>query len=111
MAKTTYRITDSAGTYAQVEGAEERDRWLPLGWSVTDAEPGDGDWVWLKHAEHGGRQRFAAGAVPLWQPKGWEPSDPPPIEDPFNAPRSADAPSIESAPASTGKSTSASKEK
>ncbi|MFI2664886.1 hypothetical protein [Micromonospora carbonacea] len=92
MPKTKYWMTDGYGTAALVEGAEERDRWLPLGWRVVDGpeQPSGVTHVWLRHEEHNGRQRFAAGAVELWQAKGWHPSDPPPPTSPFNADQPAD---------------------
>lgn len=76
MSKNTYWLTDGYGSKALVEGAEERDRWKPAGWSETD-EPSGEDMVWLAHAEHGGRQRFAAAAVASWQALGWQPCAPP----------------------------------
>lgn len=90
--KKSYWLTDGYGTAAQVEGAEERDRWLPLGWQVIDDEDAltGATHVWLKHEGHGGRQRFPVESVELWQAKGWQPSDPPPPSDPFNAPAPAD---------------------
>ncbi|MEU8186006.1 hypothetical protein [Micromonospora carbonacea] len=116
MAKAKYWMTDGYGTAALVEGAEERDRWLPLGWEVVD-NPAALDavtHVWLRHEEHGGRQRFAAGAVELWQAKGWHPSDPPAPTSPFNADQPVDAPGLAAAPTETADpapKTSTSKEK
>jgi hypothetical protein len=92
MAKTKYWMTDGYGTAALVEGADERDRWLPLDWTVIDDPDGLAGvtHVWLRHEEHGGRQRFPVGSVELWQVKGWQPSDPPAPENPFNAPSPVD---------------------
>ncbi|MEU4782843.1 hypothetical protein [Micromonospora sp. NPDC023633] len=87
--KTKYWMTDGYGSKALIEGADERDRWKPLGWSECD-EPAGEDRVWLRHEEHGGRQRFPAAAVELWAAKGWHPSDPPVPESPFNADQPAD---------------------
>lgn len=87
--KTTYWLTDGYGSKALIEGAEARDRWVPLGWSEAD-EPAAGERVWLRHEEHGGRAQFPAEAVALWQQKGWQPSDPPEPINPFNAPAPAD---------------------
>lgn len=106
MAKTNHWMTDGYGSKALV-GADERDRWKPLGWAEsTDPEPGER--VWLRHEEHGGRAQFPAEVVELWQQKGWQPSDPPPVESPFNAPEPADvvepAPTT-SLPAPAGKTT------
>lgn len=78
--KQTYWMADVDGTKAFVTGADERDRLIPLGWAVAD-EPASGDFVWLEHDEHGGRAKFTADAVPLWEPRGWHPSPP---EEPVN---------------------------
>jgi hypothetical protein len=87
MAKTKYWMTDGYGAAALVEGVEERDRWLPLGWQlISDEDALAGvTHVWLRHEDHGGRQRFPVEAVELWQTKGWHPSDPPAPQSPFNA--------------------------
>ncbi|TBL44240.1 hypothetical protein EYA84_02010 [Verrucosispora sp. SN26_14.1] len=92
MAKTTYWMTDGYGAAALVEGADERDRWKPLGWSVVDGEKALAGvtHVWLRHEDHGQRAKFPAGAVELWQAKGWHPSDPPEPTSPFNADQPAD---------------------
>lgn len=89
MAKNTYWMTDGYGAKALIEGADQRDRWKPLGWAETDEPAGD-DRVWLRHEEHGGRALFPAEVVELWQQKGWQPSDPPAPESPFNAPQPTD---------------------
>lgn len=87
--KKTFWLADGYGSKALVTGVEERDRWVPLGWSEA-GEPEPGERVWMRHAEHGGRARFPAEVVELWQQMGWEPSDPEPPVNPFNAPRPAD---------------------
>lgn len=108
MAKTMYWLTDGFGGKALVEGAEERDRWKPLGWSES-TEPAAGERVWLRHDVHGGRALFPAETVELWAAKGWQPSDPPPVPSPFNADQPADVaepvPTITS-PAPAGKASS-----
>ncbi|WP_329013233.1 hypothetical protein OG271_04030 [Micromonospora rifamycinica] len=76
MARTDYWLTDGYGNKALVVGAEERDRWVPLGWAET-TEPAGDDMVWMRHAGHGGHAQFAAGVVETWQSLGWEPSAPP----------------------------------
>jgi hypothetical protein len=74
--KQKYWLTDTSGAKALVEGADERDRWLPHGWAETDA-PVVGDLVWLQHDVHHGRQLFAAAAAEQWAGLGWHPSAPP----------------------------------
>ena len=74
--KKTYWLTDGYGNKALVTGAEERDRWVPLGWSET-TEPVDAEMVWMHNATTDGRAQFAAGVVETWRALGWEPSAPP----------------------------------
>ncbi|MFF0823063.1 hypothetical protein ACFYUR_22100 [Micromonospora haikouensis] len=74
--KNTYWLADGYGSKALVEGADQRDRWLPLGWTVS-GEPADGDMVWMRHAVHSGHAQFSAGVVDTWKALGWEPSPPP----------------------------------
>jgi hypothetical protein len=81
MSKNTYWISDPDGTKALVEGAEERNFWVQVhGWSEAD-EPQGQEFVWLENDEHGGRAKFNAQAVPLWEPRGWHPSPP---QEPVN---------------------------
>ncbi|MEU4367554.1 hypothetical protein [Micromonospora chersina] len=103
--KKTYWLTDGYGAKALIEGAEQRDRWKPLGWSETD-EPEPGDRVWLRHEDHGGRALFPVESVALWQQKGWQPSDPPEPINPFNAAQPADV--TEAAPAAPAATTTTS---
>ncbi|MCZ7440814.1 hypothetical protein O7598_30805 [Micromonospora sp. WMMC241] len=74
--KKTYWLTDGYGTHALVEGAAERDRWVPRGWSEAD-EPAGAEMVWMHHPDTDGRQMFAAGVVETWRALGWVPSAPP----------------------------------
>ncbi|HEY9414673.1 MAG TPA: hypothetical protein VIQ30_07945 [Pseudonocardia sp.] len=74
--KKTYWLTDGYGNSAQVVGAEERDRWVPRGWSETTEPTGD-ERVWMHNATTDGRAQFAAGVVETWRALGWEPSAPP----------------------------------
>lgn len=74
--KKTYWLTDGYGNKAQVAGAEERDRWVPRGWSET-TEPAGEERVWMRHTVHQGHAQFAAGVVETWRALGWEPSAPP----------------------------------
>ncbi|MCX4470448.1 hypothetical protein OOK41_09030 [Micromonospora sp. NBC_01655] len=119
MTKKTYWMTNGYGSKALIEGADERDRWKPLGWSVVDGEPAAG-MVWMRHEVHGGRAEFPIEVASLWQQKGWQPSDPPPPADPFNAANPADvatpvpatpsAAALPTAPAPAGKPTTSMKE-
>ncbi|WP_432050314.1 hypothetical protein [Verrucosispora sp. NA02020] len=94
--KTTYWMTDGYGNVARMEGAAERDRWKPFGWSETEA-PTSGTQVWVRHEEHGGRGRLPIAALEMWRPKGWSECDPPPVVDPFSADVPADV--VEPVPA------------
>lgn len=87
--KKTYWLADGYGAKALITGADERDRWVPLGWAETD-EPVPGDMVWMRHVDHGGPARFPAEVVELWKAKGWEPAHPPEPTNPFNIPEPAD---------------------
>jgi len=102
MPKTNYWMADGYGAKALIVGADERDRWKPLGWAEAD-EPAAGERVWLRHEDHRGRALFPAEVVELWQAKGWQPSDPPAPESPFNA----DAPAA-TVPAATVTTTTSS---
>lgn len=74
--KKTYWLTDGYGSKALVEGADQRDRWKPLGWSEADDPAGD-DRVWMRHTDHNGHAQFPASVVGTWRALGWEPSAPP----------------------------------
>lgn len=95
MAEKTYWLTDGYGNKAQVTGAAERDRWVPLGWSET-IEPAGDERVWMRHTDHGGHAQFAAGVVETWRALGWEPSAPPEPVDVLH-----DEQLVDVAPAST----------
>jgi hypothetical protein len=71
-----YWLTDGAGEFAVASGADERDRLLPLGWSVAD-EPDDG-WVyiWREGIAEPGRVPVKAVET-LWGPNGWVVGPPP----------------------------------
>ncbi|GHJ11217.1 hypothetical protein TPA0907_55840 [Micromonospora humidisoli] len=87
--KTTHWMTDGYGNVALIEGADERDRWKPLGWSETDA-PGPGTQVWVRHEETHNRARLPFAALELWRPRGWSECGPPDSADPFHAVDPAD---------------------
>lgn len=71
MTKQNYWISDPAGVFAVVEGAAARDEWTKVhGWSET-REPGAGDFVWMEHADHGGRAKFPVEAAEQWAGLGW----------------------------------------
>jgi hypothetical protein len=80
--KNTYWISDG-DTAALVTGADERDRLLPLGWTVADEEPTDG-WVHIWHYGIEQPGRVPVSAVPeLWAPMGWVTGPPPGGVHPF----------------------------
>lgn len=76
MPKTKYWLSDGLGGKALVEGAEERDRWVPLGWAQAD-EPAESDKVWMRHEGIEQPAQFNASVVETWKALGWEPSPPP----------------------------------
>ena len=90
--KKTYWMQDHAGNKALITGAEERDRWIPHGWTDTD-EPGDRDFVWLRHPDLGEPTNpIVWAARDYWQGRDWVPGAPPepvnPALDPaLTAPR------------------------
>lgn len=77
MSKNTYWITDSDGTYAVVDGADERDLWTKVrGWAEAD-EPGPTDQVCVSH-EGAGRGRIPYAALQgEWSGLGWTAAAPP----------------------------------
>lgn len=75
--KQTYWLADANGNKALVEGAAERDRWLPVGWTES-TEPSGDEKVWCRIDGVQNPALFPAAAIPeLWGPKGWAPSAPP----------------------------------
>jgi hypothetical protein len=97
--KNTYWIADVDGNKALVQGSAERDRWTQInGWTEAD-EPQGLQFVWLENSQTGGRAKFAAQAVPLWEGLGWKPSAPPePVNlaiGPEHPSRAAQAPDAE----------------
>ncbi len=97
MAKNTYWLTDGFGRKALVDGADQRDRWKPLGWAEGDAPAGD-DQVWMQHEAHGGRQLFTASVVSTWEALGWKPSAPPEPVDVLHDAQLVDVPTEAPAP-------------
>lgn len=95
--KSTYWLVDEAGIKALVEGADERDRLAPLGWSET-TEPAGNDRVWLVHEEHKGGAVFPASIMDVWRQKGWAPGGTPPAVDPLAEASSAVAAPVAAAP-------------
>lgn len=73
MAEKTHWIADASGNKAEVTDV---DTWRPHGWTEA-AEPEPGEFVWLQHEEHGGRQLFAQEVVETWSALGWKPAAPP----------------------------------
>lgn len=94
--KQTYWLVDETGTKALVEGAAERDRWVPRGWAES-TEPTGSEffYAWLDGVTV--PARLTAAARDVWEIKGWKPGPPPEPASPFNgdqlgaAPASADA--------------------
>lgn len=89
--KQRYWIADLEGVKAEVEGVEARNYWTAIqGWS--ESTPPEGlDFVWLQNVEHGGKAKFVAQAVPLWEPRGWVPCEPPQVVDLATAHQSVEA--------------------
>jgi hypothetical protein len=98
-----YWLTDGAGEFALVNGADERDRLTPFGWVATD-EPTDG-WVyiWRDGIAEPGRVPVTAVET-LWGPLGWSAGPPPDGVHPFTPQPSAEpvAESKTSKPAAGG---------
>lgn len=71
-----YWLADGQDNFALVAGTDERDRWVPLGWSETE-EPTEG-WVhmWREGIEQPGRVPVAT-LRELWGPLGWVAGPPP----------------------------------
>lgn len=85
--KNTYWLVDSAGDKAFVEGAAERDRWLPHGWAETEEPTGD-EFVWATFEGVADPAKFPADAFrDVWEPKGWKASAPPEPVDPITGER------------------------
>jgi hypothetical protein len=77
------------GTVAQIDGAVERDRLVPLGWEEAD-EPAATDFVWMRKDGIEQPARFAYGAAEDWRRQGWEFSAPPEHIDPTRDPAVAE---------------------
>ena len=88
MSKNTYWITDPTdGSYALVEGADERDTWVRVhGWAEAEGEPGPTDQVHLRNENAElGPSKLPYQAVreqSAWTANGWAPGAPP---EPVNA--------------------------
>ena len=81
----------SEDTFAQVAGADERDRLIPLGWAAVD-EPTDG-WVHIWHEGIAEPGRVPVTALEtLWGPLGWVAGPPPGGVHPFASEPPADSP-------------------
>lgn len=83
MSKNTYWLADEAGNKALVTGADERDRFLPLGWSLAE-EPVDNELVWARHEGIADAALFPAQALAAWAAKGWVAGAPPEPVNPLN---------------------------
>lgn len=71
-----YWLVDETGAKALVEGAEQRDRFLPLGWTETD-EPTGTEFVWARCPGVADPARFPAETLEAWATRGWAPGAPP----------------------------------
>lgn len=108
MSKDTYWMcTPADGTYAQVEGAAERDRLIPLGWQVT-GEPAPTDFVYMSHEGIELPGRFPVQAVANWRAMGWTPCGPPEPVDLTKDPQPP-APAAPAAPIASSKPAAADK--
>jgi hypothetical protein len=82
--KQTYWINDGADNYALVTGADQRDRYVGAGWTVTD-EPTDGFVsVWRDGIAKPGRTSVDA-LREIYQPAGWLAGPPADGVNPFTA--------------------------
>lgn len=100
--KTKYWLRNPAdGTYAVADGAEERDRLIPLGHEVAE-EPADPDFVWMRHAGIAEPARMPYGAREHNLARGWTFGAPPAPVDFTRDPHLVDpAPAAEPAAKST----------
>lgn len=98
MTDKNYWLFDGQSTYSLVAGAEERDRFVGLGWSEAD-EPTDGFvHVWRFGIAEPGRTPLAA-LREVYQPAGWVAGPPPGGSHPFaDAPSSVDAAESKASP-------------
>lgn len=84
-------------TFAQVIGADERDRLSPLGWTAVE-EPAEDGWVHIWHEGVSAPGRVPVAAMEtLWGPLGWVPGPPPGGASPFT-PESPAEPAAEPKP-------------
>jgi hypothetical protein len=82
--KQTYWLADAEGNHALVTGADERDRWVPLGWEHTDTEPATDARVWAWHADIEHPALFPAESfAAFWEPRGWQAGPPAGGDHPF----------------------------
>lgn len=91
--KNTYWIKNPNGYYAQVEGADERDRWTKVqGWTEADEPPPTAQ-VYIQHpdlAEYGLIPFEALGGQ--WEALGWTAGPPPEPRDITKDPALVDQP-------------------
>ncbi len=109
MTDKTYWLADETGKKALVVGADQRDRWLPLGWADAD-EPTGNEFLYARMEGVEQPGVFPAAAFrEIWEPRGWTPCGPPEPVSPFNGgqlPAPAVAPEPEK-PAKSATSTAA----
>lgn len=83
-------LVDTTGTKALVEGDDERDRFLPLGWALCDPPVG-GEFVVVRHAGIAAPGKLAADTLDAWAAKEWAPGAPAHPLDGLAAPVAAPA--------------------
>lgn len=74
--KQTYWLADADGGLIRVEGADERDRLAGAGWTVID-RPAAEQKVWCRHEQTAAFAQLPAGALDVWEARGWQPVVPP----------------------------------
>jgi hypothetical protein len=90
--KTQYWLRNPAdGTFAVADGAEERDRLIPLGSELAD-EPTDPDFVWMRHDDIADPARIPFGAREHFLARGWTFGAPPAPVDLTKDPQLVDPP-------------------
>jgi len=85
MTGKTYWLTDTEGTFALVESAEDRDRFVRVhGWTEA-GEPSPSDFVWVRNEDStlgAARLTWEAAQLDAWAGRGWAAGAPP---EPVNA--------------------------
>lgn len=69
-------LVDATGNKGLVDGDDERDRFLPHGWTLG-GPPSGSEFVWARCAGVANPARFPADALEAWAARGWAPGAPP----------------------------------